>query len=81
MRLGFVLRELEQPERAFDVDLVRRDRRELRARREQRREVEDQIDLEFRHQRSSTPWSRIEPVISRSTLRRDRGVQPADVDA
>ena len=30
VRLGFVLRELEQVERPFDVDLVRGDRRELR---------------------------------------------------
>ena len=50
VRFGFVLRELEQVQRAFDVDLVRRDRRELGARREQRREMEDQIDLELRHQ-------------------------------
>ena len=49
MRLGFVLRELEQVQRALDVDLVRRDRRELGARREQRREMEDQIDLELGH--------------------------------
>ena len=47
MRLGFVLRELEQVERAVDVDLVRGDRRELRARRQQRGEVEDQLDPEL----------------------------------
>ncbi len=43
----FALRELEQVERALDVDLVRGDRRELGARREQRRQVEDGVDLEL----------------------------------
>ena len=47
VRLAFALRELEQRQRALDVDLVRGDRRELGARRQQRREVEDQIDLEL----------------------------------
>ena len=47
VRLAFVLRELEQLQRALDVDLVRGDRRELGARREQRREVKDEIDLEL----------------------------------
>ena len=45
---AFVLRELEQVERALDVDLVRRHRRELGARRQQRGEVKDQLDLELR---------------------------------
>ena len=45
VRFGFVLRELEQVERALDVDLVRRQRGELRAGGEQRREVEHQLDL------------------------------------
>ena len=47
MRLALLLRELEQRQRALDVHLVRGDRRELGPRREQRREVEDQIDLEL----------------------------------
>ncbi len=48
MRLGLALRELEQVQRALDVDLVRRDRRELGARREERREVKHELDLELR---------------------------------
>ena len=48
MRLAFVLRELEQLQRAFDVDVMRGDRRELGARRQQRGEVEDEIDFELR---------------------------------
>ena len=48
MRLGFLLRELEQVERAFDIHLVRRDRRELGSCRQQRREMEDQFDLKLR---------------------------------
>ena len=48
MRLALLLRELEQVERALDVHVVRRDRRELGARRQQRRQVEDAIDLELR---------------------------------
>ena len=48
VRLRFVLGELEQVERAVDVDLVRGDRRELRPRRQQRREMKDQLDLELR---------------------------------
>ena len=47
VRLRFVLRELEQVQRAFDVDLVRRHRRELGARRQQRGEVKHQLDLEL----------------------------------
>ena len=47
VRFALLLRELEQVERAFDVDVVRRDRRELGARREQRREVKHAVDLEL----------------------------------
>jgi len=43
-----VLRELEQVQRALDVDVMRRNRRELGTRREQRSQVDDEIDLEFR---------------------------------
>ena len=43
----FALRELQQGQRAVDVDVMRGDRRELGARGEQRREVEDQIDFEL----------------------------------
>ena len=48
MRLAFALRELEQRQRALDVDLVRGDRRELGPGGQQRGEVEDEIDLELR---------------------------------
>ena len=48
VRLAFPLRELEQGQRAIDVHVMRGDRRELRSRREQRREMEDEIDLELR---------------------------------
>ena len=47
VRLAFPLRELQQVERALHVDLVRRARRELRTRREQRRQMEDQVDFEL----------------------------------
>ena len=47
MRLRFALRELEQVQRAFDVDLMRRDRRELRSRGQERREMKDELDLEL----------------------------------
>ena len=45
-----MLGELEQRQRAFDVDLVRGDRRKFGPRRQQRGEVENQIDLELGHQ-------------------------------
>jgi hypothetical protein len=41
------LRELQQRQRAFDVHLMRGDRRELGSRRQKRGKVEDQIDFEF----------------------------------
>ena len=47
MRFPLVLGELEQRQRAIDVDLVRGDRRELGACREQRGQVKDQIDFEL----------------------------------
>ncbi len=47
MRLALLLRELEQVERAFDVDVMRRNRRELGARGEERGEVEHAVDLEL----------------------------------
>ena len=48
VRLSFVLGELEQAQRAVDVHLVRGHRRELGARREQRSQMQDQVDLELR---------------------------------
>ena len=47
VRLALALRELQHVDRPFDVDLVRRDGRELAAGREERREVEDEVDLEL----------------------------------
>jgi hypothetical protein len=47
VRLAFALGELEQRQRAFHVHLVGRHRRELRPRREQGGQVEDQVDLEL----------------------------------
>jgi hypothetical protein len=47
VRLPFALRELEEPQRALDVDLVGGQRRELGAGGQQRGEVEDEIHLEL----------------------------------
>ena len=47
VRFALPLRELQEVERAFDVDVMRGDRRELGARREQRREVKHPVDLEL----------------------------------
>jgi hypothetical protein len=47
VRFTLVLRELEQVQRPLDVDMVRRDRRELGSGREQRRQVKDAVDLEL----------------------------------
>ena len=80
MRLALPLRELEQLQRALDVDLVRQRRRELAARREQRREVEDQIDLELGEQALEQPVSRIEPVNSRATSAGQRRVERRQVE-
>src|SRR5262249_20325898 len=45
VRLAFVVRELQQIERALDVDLVRGDRRKLRACGQQRGEVKNQVNF------------------------------------
>ena len=47
MRLALPLRELEEIQRPLDVDVMRGDRRELGACREQRREVKDAVHLEL----------------------------------
>src|SRR6187399_934892 len=47
VRLALLLRELEQVERAFDVDMMRRNRCELGSRGEERGEVEHAVDLEL----------------------------------
>ena len=80
MRLGLALRELEQVERALDVDLVRGHRRELGARREQRREMKDQFDLELGEDALEELLSRIDPVISRSTCGAIDGSSRRDVE-
>ena len=55
MRLRFVLRELEQVQRALDIDLVRRHRRELGPRRQQRGKMKDQLDLKLREDALEQP--------------------------
>ena len=67
MRFALLLRELEQVERPVDVDLVRGQRRELGARREQRRQVNTQSTSNSASMRSSRVVSVIEPVNSRCT--------------
>ena len=48
MRLALPLRELEEVQSAFDVDVMRGDRCEFGSRRQKRGEMEDAIDLELR---------------------------------
>ena len=80
VRLRLVLRELQQVQRALDVDLVRRERRELRARGEQRREVEDQLDLELgEHALEQRPIEN-RPGDLAIDHRRDRRVEPGEVE-
>ncbi len=80
MRFGFVLRELEQVERALDVDLVRGHRRELGSCREQRREMEDELDLELRQ--DALEHGAVEDRAGDLALhlRRERGIERADVE-
>ena len=80
MRFRFMLRELQQVQRAFDVDLVRRNRRELRPRREQRRQVEDQVDLELRHEPLEQRLVGDRPGDLAIDLARDRLVQPRHIE-
>ena len=80
VRLRLVLRELEQPERALDVDLMRGDRRELGARREQRGQVEDQIHLEFGHQTFQDGVVEDRPDHFAVDLAGDGVVEPRHVD-
>ena len=80
MRLGLVLRKLEQIERPFDVDLVRGDGRELRARRQERCEVKHQLHLELGEDALEHA-----PVENRSgdlaiDFRGDRRIEPGDVE-
>ena len=80
MRLGLVLGELEQAQGPLDVHLVRGDRRELRARREQRGEMEDEIDFEFRHHPLEQRAIRDRAGDLAIDLAGDRVVEPRDVD-
>jgi hypothetical protein len=50
VRLALPLRELEQRQRAVDVDVVSAEGRELGASREERRQVKDEVDLELSEQ-------------------------------
>ena len=67
-------------QRPFDVDLVRGHRRELGARRQQRREMEDQIDLELRHQALEQRLVDDRAGDLAIHLLRDRRVEPRDVE-
>jgi hypothetical protein len=80
VRFRLVLREFEQVKRPLDVDLVRRHGRELGARGEQRRQVEDQVHLELRHQTLEQRQVRDRPGDLAIDLPRDRVVEPRDVD-
>jgi len=80
VRFGFALRELEQIERAFDVDLVRRDGRELRARREERREVKHQLHLELSEDSLEDALVENRPGDLAIDLRRDGRLEPGDVE-
>ena len=50
-----MVRELQEVQRAVDVHLVGAHRRELRARRQQRGQMEDQIDFELREDALEKP--------------------------
>src|SRR6185295_18331522 len=80
VRFRLVLRELEQVERSLDVDFVRRHRRELGAGREQRREVKDPVDLEFRHHALEQRLVDDRAGDLAIDLPGDRVLEPRDVD-
>ncbi len=80
MRFRFALRELEQVQRALDVDLVRRHRRELGAGREQRREMEDELDLELREDALEHAAVENRPGDLAIDLQRDGRIEPGDVE-
>src|SRR5258705_3988026 len=56
MRFAFVLRELQQAQRPFDVHFVRGDRSELRACRKQCGEMKNEIALELREDTLENPF-------------------------
>ena len=71
MRFRLALRELEQVERALHVDLMGARGRELRSRREQRRQMEYLIDFVFGEQPFEQRRDRESiPTTSRCTTRR-----------
>src|SRR5262249_41161038 len=80
VRLALALRELEQVQRPFDVDMMRGDRRELRARRQQGREVEDAVDLELREDAIEHRGVGDRSSELARDGRRERRLEPADVD-
>ena len=75
-----MLRELEQIQRALDVDLVSRHRREFGSGGQQRGQVEDQLDPEFRQHpfEETAIQDRARDLVV--DLVRDRRVEPAHVE-
>jgi hypothetical protein len=80
VRFRFALRELEQVERALDVDRVRRDGRELGARGQDRGEVEDQLDLELREHALERAAIEDRAGDLAVHLRRNRRIQAGDIE-
>ena len=64
----------------FDVDVVRGDRRELGAGRQQRREMKDEADLEFREQAIEQVGVGDRPGEDPRHERHERGVERVDVE-
>jgi hypothetical protein len=75
-----MLRELEEPQRAFDVDFMRSDWREFGARRQERRQVKDKIDLELREHPLENPFVGDRPGELPTNLSRQRWFERRDVD-
>ena len=80
MRLALALGELEQIERPFDVDMMSRHRRELRARGQQRGEMEDAIDFELGEDAIQQAHVGDRAGELARHLRRQRGIERAHVD-
>jgi hypothetical protein len=80
VRLSLALRELQQVQRALDVDLVRGHRRELGPGREQRREMKDELDLELGEDALEHAAIENRAGDLAVDLRRDRGLEGGDVE-
>ena len=80
VRFGFALRELEQVQRALDVDLMRRDGGELGAGREERRKVEDELDLKLRQDALEHAAVENRSGDLAVDLQRDGRIEPGDVE-